>query len=142
MTAPASRFRSARGADVSRARRGMLAHCRHALVRPLLALLMGLTVLVSFGGGTVAHAMEPIAPMSDRAALLLGHQAGDADEVPADLDKNYPHHHASCHGHFLGLPAGEAPQSCPHSASVRLLPVAVAPFFPTEPAALRRPPRA
>lgn len=77
-------------------------------MRTLLAWLICLGVLFSGGTASVAHAMEP-AIGTPIMAQAIGHFAGDADEVPADADKDYPHHHASCHDHQVGLPAIAAP---------------------------------
>ena len=68
---------------------------------PLLACLM----LVITGLTSVAHASE--APGGEVTAIELAawHSAGDADEVPADPDRDSPHHHVICHGHDLAAPA-------------------------------------
>ena len=49
--------------------------------------------------------MEPIASIDAGEINFFGHSAGDADEVPADADKGYPHHHGGCHDHGIGVPA-------------------------------------
>ena len=36
------------------------------------------------------------------------HVEGDADQVPADSDQPFPHHHGTCHGHSLGAPVASA----------------------------------
>ena len=64
-----------------------------------------LAVFLSFGMGSVVHAMEPIVCLDANTAAETGHTNGDGDEVPADGDKGYPHHHGSCHGHHIGVPA-------------------------------------
>ena len=38
---------------------------------------------------------------------MAAHAPGDGDEVPADADKGYPHHHASCHEHHVNTPIVE-----------------------------------
>ncbi|WP_275504334.1 hypothetical protein [Sphingomonas pollutisoli] len=48
--------------------------------------------------------MEPIVCIDANSAAEIGHTDGDGDQVPADSDKGYPHHHASCHGHHVAAP--------------------------------------
>ena len=68
-------------------------------MRRLLPLLAAILVGLSLAGGTIAHAMEPVACIDDGSAVSLGHINGDGDQVPSDSGKAYPHHHGSCHGH-------------------------------------------
>jgi hypothetical protein len=75
----------------------------------LVGLLAYLLVSISIGMTSVAHAMEPQGGMTIAAgqtALVaeFGHTQGDSDEVPADADKGYPHHHFSCHGDHIAAP--------------------------------------
>jgi len=49
--------------------------------------------------------MEPVISLDNVAAAEMGHTVGDADQVPADSDKGYPHHHAECHDHHVGEPS-------------------------------------
>jgi hypothetical protein len=65
---------------------------------PLLACLM--LVLTAWTG--MAHAAELRGMETSDMAV---HVAGDGDEVPADADKAYPHHHANCHEHHLNIAA-------------------------------------
>lgn len=76
----------------------------------LLALFACVAVLFSLAGGSVAHAMEPVACVSAPAdaGVDVGHVDGDAYQVPADGDKVYPHHHGSCHGHHIAAPLADA----------------------------------
>ncbi len=67
----------------------------------VIILLACLAVFLSLGTGSVAHAMEPIACIDVAAALETGHAEGDNDQVPADGDEGYPHHHGGCHGHHV-----------------------------------------
>lgn len=64
----------------------------------LLASLLGLSA--------IAHADEGLtgAEISAATAMAAGHHDGDRDQVPADADKGYPHHHGTCHGDQIGLP--------------------------------------
>ena len=67
---------------------------------PLLACLM--LVLTSWSG--VAHATEIAGSGEASSSEMYAHVDGDGDQVPADADRSYPHHHASCHGHDVGTP--------------------------------------
>ncbi|RIA44263.1 hypothetical protein DFR49_2504 [Hephaestia caeni] len=73
-------------------------------MRRLLALLLCLGLAISIGTGSLAHAAEPIGCLDATEASLLGHISGDSDQVPADSEKGYPHHHSGCQGHFVGVP--------------------------------------
>jgi len=113
---------------------------KRAIVRKLFALLLCFGIALSVGLGPVAHAMEPAA--ASPAAAAFGHLPGDGDEVPADTDKAYPHHHAACHDHQVGVPAVEAiGVTCLGSTAIPLSPLAA--FVPDARLdAPRRPPRA
>ena len=67
-----------------------------------------LAVFLSSGMGTVSHAMESVVCIDANSAAEIGHTDGDGDQVPADSDKGYPHHHASCHGHHVAAPMATA----------------------------------
>ena len=67
-----------------------------------------LAVFLSLGTGSVAHAMEPMVCIDASSAAETGHADGDGDQVPADSDKGYPHHHGSCHGHHVATPLAKA----------------------------------
>ncbi|KQT33728.1 hypothetical protein ASG29_06900 [Sphingomonas sp. Leaf412] len=66
---------------------------------PFLACLM--LVLTTWAG--MAHATEAGGVEMSRTEMAA-HAPGDGDEVPADADKGYPHHHASCHEHHVNTP--------------------------------------
>ena len=67
-----------------------------------------LAVMLSFAMGSVTHAMEPILCIDSHTAAETGHVDGDGDQVPADSDKGYPHHHGNCHGHHVAVPMAKA----------------------------------
>jgi len=71
-------------------------------MRGLINAILMLCLFVGMVGGSIAHAAETGGEPSSATAWL--HVAGDADEVPADADKNTPHHHDLCHGHDLATP--------------------------------------
>ena len=75
----------------------------------LTTLFACLMLFLSLGLGSVAHADEGIACIEGSATSSLSHSDGDADQVLADADKAYPHHHGGCHGHHVGVPIGEDP---------------------------------
>ena len=70
---------------------------------PFLACLM--LVLTTWAG--MAHAAEARGVEMSRTEMAA-HAPGDGDEVPADADKGYPHHHASCHEHHVNTPTVRA----------------------------------
>ena len=78
-------------------------------MRRLLAFIMCFLLASSLGLGSVAHANEPVTCVEGSAASSLDHVDGDADQVPADSEKGYPHHHGGCHGHHVGVPITSDP---------------------------------
>jgi hypothetical protein len=77
---------------------------RAGAMRRLSALFLCLMLVMSLGVGSVAHAAEGPVGVEISAATSIGHADGDGDQVPADSQKGYPHHHAECHGHDIGVP--------------------------------------
>ncbi|GGB43569.1 hypothetical protein GCM10011380_36260 [Sphingomonas metalli] len=78
-------------------------------MRSLVNFLAGLMLVFSLQTTAMAHALERTnvsvsaqAPIATQIAE--GHTPGDADQVPADGDKGYPHHHGGCHGHQFAQP--------------------------------------
>lgn len=49
------------------------------------------------------------------------HTDGDADQSQGDADKAIPHHHGTCHGQTLNVPATDALSSMVRVASLRAL---------------------
>lgn len=70
----------------------------------LSALFLSLILALSLGFGSVAHAAEGGGGVEISAATSIDHVNGDGDQVPADSEKGYPHHHGGCHGHDTGVP--------------------------------------
>jgi hypothetical protein len=68
------------------------------------------------------HAQESYGSAGSVSCEGTAHTEADADQVPADGDQPFPHHHATCHGHGLST-AGAAP-AIPPVAGVRELPSA------------------
>lgn len=73
-------------------------------MRGLLSLISALCLFASLATGAVVHAAELVAAGEVTAATQWLHADGDHDQVPADADKDYPHHHNVCHGHDLAAP--------------------------------------
>ncbi|MDH7640268.1 hypothetical protein QGN17_16140 [Sphingomonas sp. MAHUQ-71] len=109
-------------------------------MKRLLAIFLSLFLAVNLAYGTVAHAMEPAVSMDNSVAFAMGHTPGDADQVPADSDKGYPHHHAGCHGHQIGEPARDyaSPVAC--VVKVTLMPAANDKVAPVRSTPENRPP--
>ena len=108
----------------------------------VIALFLVLLLSVSVGLGSTAHAMEPIASIDVSEASFFGHSPGDSDEVPADADKSYPHHHGACHDHGVGVPATTQRIATSDPLS-QARPRQLSPILTSAGAdALRRPPRA
>ncbi|AYJ84793.1 hypothetical protein D3Y57_01490 (plasmid) [Sphingomonas paeninsulae] len=71
----------------------------------LIAFFACLTIFLSLGMGSVAHTMEPITCIDAGTSAETGHTNGD--QVPADSDNGYPHHHGGCHGHHVATAAAK-----------------------------------
>lgn len=106
------------------------------LLMPFIACLLLLATSLT----AVAHAAERPEDQVSVTELATYHSPGDADEVPADADRNYPHHHGACHGHDIAAPLS-APATTAVTCEERALrPTAGAPL-PTRVAdTLLRPP--
>lgn len=84
----------------------------------LSAFFLSLILVLSLGLGSAAHATEGLDCLEISAAMSVDHADGDGDQVPADAEKGYPHHHGGCHGHHIGVPiTADAVQ---HSADRRV----------------------
>ena len=70
----------------------------------LLKLAAALYLIASLMAGSVAHAVETGSGGEMTSASAWLHAENDHDHVPADADRDYPHHHTVCHGHDLGAP--------------------------------------
>ena len=64
-------------------------------------------MLVLTGWSGMAHATEAMFCSDTPQSEAILHADGDGDQVPADTDKGYPHHHTGCHGHHVGTPAAD-----------------------------------
>jgi hypothetical protein len=78
-------------------------------VRRLLNILACLMLACSLGATATAHALErpdvSVSASDTRSVQIAeGHSPDDADQVPADGDKGYPHHHGGCHGDHVAAP--------------------------------------
>ncbi len=81
-------------------------------------------MLGSLANGAAVHALELSSAGEVTEATQWMHSAGDHDEVPADADKNYPHHHNQCQGHDLAAPlkTRAVPKANPCARQARLRP--------------------
>ena len=116
-------------------------------MRRILNILACLTLVFSLETTAMAHALElPDASVSTHMTsgevIAEGHTPGDADQVPADGDKGYPHHHGGCHGDHIAAPVKVA--STALTPDFRLAPVfsdrLIRPLSTADPAL--RPPKA
>ena len=89
-------------------------------MRSLFNLMTVFCLISSLMAGSLAHASEAAGTTEVSAATAWLHVDGDHDQVPADADKNYPHHHNVCHGHDLAA-AAKAP-AAPLAYSAALAP--------------------
>ena len=86
----------------------------------LSAVILSLILALTLGLGSIAHAAEGVSGAEVPQSAAWAHSDGDGDQVPADSDKGYPHHHVTCHGDHVGVPLAPAPafvvsavRSCP-----------------------------
>lgn len=89
-------------------------------VRHLFLLLISLLMAFSLVTAASAHVAEQVGCVETTSAGSE-HFDGDSDEVPADTDTGYPHHHGGCHGHHVGVPITAEPVR--HSANRRVQPL-------------------
>lgn len=95
-------------------------------MRCLMNFLAYLTIALSFGTTAAAHVLErpDIVGSSTETGVdevELGHAPGDADQVPSDSDKGYPHHHGGCHGDHVAAPIEDTNTALTHA--LRLAPI-------------------
>jgi len=83
----------------------------------MLRFLIGLALLASMGLGATAHANEQMCIPGVEASAVAGHVDGDADQVPADSEKGYPHHHGGCHGHHVAAPLDRVAHAVPPTST-------------------------
>jgi len=68
-------------------------------MRALHRLILGLCLVAGLLTGAMAHGAETASFGEVTQATAWLHAEGDHDQVPADADRNYPHHHNVCHSH-------------------------------------------
>jgi hypothetical protein len=80
--------------------------CYNAPVHRLVLICMCLMACLSFGRGSVAHAMAPdFAEFVVGADCMAQHRGELAHKSSCSVDhKAATHHHAACHGHKIGIP--------------------------------------
>ena len=111
-------------------------------MRRLTFLFLSLILVLSLGLGSAVHATEGLGCVEVSSAPSIGHAEGDGDQVPADSEKGYPHHHDGCHGHHVGVQV--TPDSVVLASAFRVSPLprnqSALPFALADPAL--RPPQA
>ncbi|AOH85166.1 hypothetical protein AWL63_15575 [Sphingomonas panacis] len=112
------------------------------VVHKLATLFLGFLLAISASGQTTAHAIDSFAPVGTVQMDDAGHWAGDGDEVPADADTRYPHHHAACHDHSVGVPATAERLPLSEHVAQPLVGNRAPKLATADPAELLRPPRA
>ncbi|RVT95046.1 hypothetical protein EOD43_04150 [Sphingomonas crocodyli] len=80
----------------------------------VLALLASSLVMTA-----TVHAREIPGPVTVECSGAV-HSEGDADQSQGDSDKAIPHHHGSCHGQAMNLPATEAISLAHYDRDMRL----------------------
>jgi hypothetical protein len=108
-------------------------------MRGLLGLILTFCLFAGLATGAVAHAAELAGDGEVAAAAQWPHAEGDHDQVPADSDRNVPHHHSICHGHDLAA-AAKAGGPAPFVGAALPRPAAEAPPAGAMPGSPLRPP--
>ncbi len=91
-------------------------------MRRLTALLWCLMLALTLGSVSSGYAGESLACVDGMAASMIGHADGDGDQVPADGEKAYPHHHGGCARHQAGVPVTLDPVR--HGVAIAVPPLA------------------
>ncbi|WP_139226863.1 hypothetical protein [Sphingomonas sp. OK281] len=105
---------------------------------PFLACLM--LVLTAWVG--VAHAAEVGGCIETSQYEAASHADGDGDQVAADADKGYPHHHGGCHAHHMSTPDSDTLPSVEGLVRATLTGVAGVALFGRDADTALRPPQA
>lgn len=63
-----------------------------------------ISLVLAFGMGSIVHAAEPFDCVDTSESAAAGHSDFDADQTSGDINKAYPHHHSTCHGHNVATP--------------------------------------
>ena len=85
---------------------GRISTRRPEMLRRLWSLLL-VMIASSLVMTATVHAREVAGPVTIECSGTV-HSGGDADQSQGDADKAVPHHHATCHGQLLNLPASNA----------------------------------
>lgn len=109
-------------------------------MRALFRLMLALSLLAGLMTGAVVHAAELSANGEVTASSAWLHAESDHDQVPADSDKNYPHHHNICHGHDLAAPMKLSGAPAAYESAETPRPVAAAMLASGPPSLPLRPP--
>jgi hypothetical protein len=93
---------------------------RQAMLRRLWSLLL-VMIASSLVVTATVHAHEIPGQVTIECSGTV-HSDGDADQSQGDADKAMPHHHGTCHGQTLDVPATEALSSMARADSLRPFP--------------------
>lgn len=93
---------------------------RHAMLRRFWSLLLVMIASSMVMAATV-HAREIPGPATIECSGAV-HSEGDADQSQGDADKAMPHHHGTCHGQTLNVPATDVLPSMTRGDSLRPFP--------------------
>lgn len=69
-----------------------------------LTLLALVAFMLSFGMGSISHAMEPIGCGEGSQTEAAHHFDPKPDPASGEKDKPFSHQHGSCHGHHIAAP--------------------------------------
>lgn len=99
---------------------GRISTRRPEMLRRLWSLLL-VMIASSLVMTATVHAREIPGPVTIECSGTV-HSDGDADQSQGDADKAVPHHHATCHGQTLDVPASDTLPSIARVGGLRPFP--------------------
>jgi len=93
---------------------------RRAMLRRLWSLWL-VVIASSLMMTATVHARETPGPVTIECSGAV-HSDGDADQSQGDADKAMPHHHGTCHGQSLNVPATGLLSAVPRAGDMQLFP--------------------
>lgn len=99
---------------------GRISTRRPAMLRRLWSFLL-VMIASSLVMTATVHAREIPGPVTIECSGTV-HSDGDADQSQGDADKAVPHHHATCHGQTLDVPASDTLPSIARVGGLRPFP--------------------
>ncbi|TVV74353.1 hypothetical protein [Sphingomonas solaris] len=110
------------------------------MLRKLWSLLL-VMIASSLVVTATVHAREIPGPVTIECSGAV-HSDGDADQSQGDADKAMPHHHGTCHGQSLNVPATDEVVSMARATGLLPSPAVVSPMASHLVDAALRPPTA